>query len=82
MTYNQAFFIMDKMSFLDQKDFMDEVCKRKMTTQELYLLTLRQILLNQQQLLVTTAFFGPGRELASDTEKLATRIIDFLKNKE
>lgn len=73
---------MDKMSFLDQKDFMDEVCKRKMTTQELYLLALRQMLLNQQQILIDQSYFGPGRQLADDTAKLAARIMDFLKNKE
>jgi hypothetical protein len=73
---------MDKMSFLDRKDFMDEVCKRKMTAQELYLLALRQMLLNQRQMLVDQYCFGPGRELAEDTEKLAARIMDFLKNKE
>lgn len=54
---------------------LEEIQKRKLSLQELYLLSLRQILLNHSCILNNVDF-------AKTSEALANRITEFLENKE
>lgn len=71
----------------ERADFTEEIRKRKLTQSELYLLTLRQLLLNQACLLGVHAVRADEGDTAfqdnkTATEVLARRIEEFLVYKE
>lgn len=66
----------------DSPDFIQEIKKRKLNSGDLYLITLRQILLNQAFLLSEVSTYGHSYKLATRSQEIAKRIEEFCKTRE
>lgn len=63
---------------MDIKTLLPDLHKRKISIEDLYLLSLRQMLLNQIALLLGAV----GNQEANNSKKLVERIEQFMKEKE
>lgn len=61
---------------------LKNVGKLKMQPADLYFLALRQILLNQSELLLHNRGEGHAYQYANDSRMLAARIGEFIENKQ